>query len=44
MAFDVGAEVNLHDVILIENSVVPGVGSVVSGDIVEGATCGEGDT
>ena len=43
-ALDVSSKVHLDDVVVLEDGVVPGVGSVVSGDVVEGATCGESDT
>lgn len=38
---DVRAEVNLADVVVLQHSGVSGIGSVVSGAVVEGASSGE---
>lgn len=39
---DVRAEVNLADVVVLQHGGVSGVGSVVSGAVIEGAASGEG--
>jgi len=38
---DMGAKVELHDVIILQDSRVPSVGGVVSGTVVEGDTRGK---
>lgn len=42
-AVDVGAEIDLYDIIVFENSLVSGVGSVVGGAVVPGTTGGKGE-
>jgi hypothetical protein len=38
---DVSAKVNLHDVVVLKDCLVPSIGSVVSGDMVQRASGGE---
>ena len=44
ISFDVGAEVDLHDIVVVQNCVISKVGGVVGCAVVDGASCGEGDT